>query len=384
MSMQRIQKSISKNSRKIVNSWDEFSPLKHIIVGRPDGCCIPPDEPASKHKIPFDSDMKGMAGLRPQNTVVKAQEEMDYLCQMLESHGVQVDRPAPIKWDGKIKTPWFESDTEFGCMPARDVLLTVGNEMLEATMSYRSRWFEYRAYRDILYSYWLEDHDFKWEAAPKPNLSDATYKMEYLDQHESADMEFRLQKMANKDYVTYDWEEPLFDAADVLRLGKDLFVQQGFTTNLAGIEWLRRHFPEHRVHAVNFPGDPYPIHIDATFVPLRPGLIINNPHRRLPEEQRGIFEKNGWEIVDAAMPVHTEPPPLCYSSVWLSMNCLVVDDKHIIAEASETNQIAQLESFGFEVIPVPFRNAYAFGGSLHCSSADVYREGVCNDYFPTQ
>ncbi len=27
----------------------------------------------------------------------------------------------------------------FGCMPPRDVLLTVGNEILEATMSYRCK-----------------------------------------------------------------------------------------------------------------------------------------------------------------------------------------------------------------------------------------------------
>ena len=60
-------------------------------------------------------------------------------------------------------------------------------------------------------------------------------------------------------------EEPLFDAADVLRFGKDLVIQHGFTTNLKGIDWLKRHYKDHRVHAVNFPGDPYPIHIDATF-----------------------------------------------------------------------------------------------------------------------
>ena len=28
-----------------------------------------------------------------------------------------------------------------------------------------------------------------------------------------------------------------------------------------------------------------------------------------------------------------------------------------------------------EVIPIDFRDAYAFGGGLHCSTADVYREG---------
>jgi len=232
--------------------------------------------------------------------------------------------------------------------------------------------------------YWLNDHEFRWEAAPKPKLTDASYKMDYLDEHESRDEAFRLAKVANCDFVTKDWEEPLFDAADVLRLGKDLFVQNGFTTNLAGIEWLRRHFPQHRIHALNFPGDQYPIHIDATFVPLRPGLIINNPFRRLPEQQREIFKKNGWDIVDAAMPSNSEPPPLCYSSVWLSMNCLVVDEKHIIVEESGKNQIQQMKDFGFEPIPVPFRDAYAFGGGLHCASADVRREGECHDFFPNQ
>ncbi len=69
-------------------------------------------------------------------------------------------------------------------------------------------------------------------------------------------------------------------------------------------------------------------------MPLRPGLIINNPHRPLPEPQRAIFEANDWQIVEAAQPAHTEPPALCYSSVWLSMNCLVIDPKTVIVEAS--------------------------------------------------
>ena len=42
---------------------------------------------------------------------------------------------------------------------------------------------------------------------------------------------------------------------------------------LEDTEWIRRHYPVVRVHAVNFPGDPYPIHIDATFTPIRPGLM---------------------------------------------------------------------------------------------------------------
>ena len=189
--------------------------------------------------------------------------------------------------------------------------------------------------------------------------------------------------VARKDFVTTE-EEPLFDAADVLRFGKDLVVQHGFTTNLLGIDWLKRHFTDHRVHAVNFPGDPYPIHIDATFTPLRPGLIINNPERRLPDQQRAFFHRNDWEIVDAAPPAHNEPPPLCYSSVWLSMNVLVLDQQTVCVEETEVYQAEQLDKLGFEVIPIPFREVYPFGGALHCNTTDVCREGDCQDYFPNQ
>ena len=138
------------------------------------------------------------------------------------------------------------------------------------------------------------------------------------------------------------------------------------------------------VHAVNFPGDPYPIHIDATFTPIKEGLIINNPQRRLPKEQRKLFENNGWEIIDSAQPAHNEPPPLCYSSTWLSMNVLVLDPKTVCVEKSEVYQAEQLDKLGMEVIPVELRDAYAFGGGLHCCTADVYREGELKDYFPKQ
>jgi len=229
--------------------------------------------------------------------------------------------------------------------------------------------------------YWEEDPNFKHEAAPKPRLTDADYHANYLS--EKIGVHQRLEWAEQKHFVTTE-EEPLFDAADVLRFGKDLVVQHGFTTNLRGIEWLRRHFPEHRVHAVNFPGDPYPIHIDATFTPLRPGLILNNPNRPLPQDQRQLFTANDWQIVEAAQPAHNAPPPLCYSSVWLSMNVLVLDPKTVCVEKSEVYQAEQMDKLGMEVVEVDLRDAYAFGGGLHCCTADVHREGKKEDYFPVQ
>ena len=364
-----------------VSSWNEWDPLRHVIVGVATGSHVPPPEPAVNAKVPEDSDMLGIHGIRPMETIEKGNELLDNFADMLRHRGIRVDRPTPIDFSQPVQTPDFHTSSQFGCMPPRDVLLTVGSEILEATMSYRCRWFEYLCYRPLLQRLWEDDPEFRHEAAPKPRLTDRDYRKDYLA--DSISEEQRLEWTARKHFVTTE-EEPLFDAADVLRFGRDLVVQHGFTTNLKGIEWLRRHFPDHRVHAVNFPGDPYPIHIDATFTPLRPGLILNNPKRRLPDEQRKIFERNNWEIIDAAPPAHNQPPPLCYSSVWLSMNILVLDPKTVCVEKSEVYQAEQIDRLGMEVVEVELRDAYAFGGGLHCSTADVLREGDCEDYFPVQ
>jgi glycine amidinotransferase len=66
------------------------------------------------------------------------------------------------------------------------------------------------------------------------------------------------------------------------------------------------------------------------------------------------------------------------------MNFLVLDPKTICVEAQEQAQMELLDSLGFEVIPVPFWEVSSFGGGLHCATADVYREGSCEDYFSYQ
>ena len=222
-------------NKKIVNSWNEWDPLKHVILGRADGCCIPAPEPALDAKVPEDSDMKGNYGPRTQDTNDRANELLDNFANILVKRGVKVDRPQPINHNQKVSTPDWQVETMFGCMPARDIILTVGNEMLEATMSYRCRWFEYLNYRPLLQKYFNEDPNMKHETAPKPRLTDLDYRKDYLS--EKIGVQKRLEWTKDKFFVTTE-EEPLFDAADILRFGKDLIVQHGFTTNLKGIDWL--------------------------------------------------------------------------------------------------------------------------------------------------
>ena len=153
--------------------------------------------------------MLGMHGPRSQDSIDKGNAQLDGLAAILEKRGIQVDRPTPLDFNQKIATPDWEIGSMFGCMPPRDVILTLGNEMLEATMSYRSRWFEYLCYRPLLQKYFNEDSNMKWESAPKPRLTDKSYRANYLSDGITQDE--RLQMVKRKEFVTTE-EEPLFDA----------------------------------------------------------------------------------------------------------------------------------------------------------------------------
>jgi glycine amidinotransferase len=343
-------------------------------------------EPAVVRDWPEYGFPLGTYGRLPQEMEDAANEQLDNFASLLERHGVTVDRPEVLDFSQAVATPDWKQDSMFGVMPPRDVLLTVGSEIVEATMSARSRWFEYLAYRPLLQRYFKEDPNFRWEAAPKPRLSDKSYVegIEFWEYAESLSDEEQIEKFTKNKQWNLTEEEPLFDAADVGRFGKDLFVQRSTTTNGAGIDWLRRHFPEHRVHEVLF-YEGHPMHIDATFIPLRPGLALSNRQRvPLSEEMKDLFAINDWEIVPCAEPALSEKPPLCFCSVWLSMNTLLLDENTIFVEEQEVAQQEQFSRLGFEVIPVPFWAVGPFGGGLHCATADVYREGNMQDYFPKQ
>ena len=60
----------------------------------------------------------------------------------------------------------------YAAMP-RDILIVVGDEIIEAPMAWRSRFFEYRAYRPLLKEYFRRGA--KWTTAPKPLMSDELY-----------------------------------------------------------------------------------------------------------------------------------------------------------------------------------------------------------------
>jgi len=69
---------------KIVNSWNEWDPLKRVIVGRPEGTQIHAPEPGWEHHYPDFGFPVGTYGPMPQEMVDKANEQMDAFCKMMD------------------------------------------------------------------------------------------------------------------------------------------------------------------------------------------------------------------------------------------------------------------------------------------------------------
>ena len=82
----------------IVNSWNEWDPLKHVIVGTVENSNVPPMEPALEPKISKDSGMVGSHGPRSQESIEKANIQLENFIKILEANNVRVDRPTPVSY----------------------------------------------------------------------------------------------------------------------------------------------------------------------------------------------------------------------------------------------------------------------------------------------
>jgi len=58
-----------------------------------------------------------------------------------------------------------------------------------------------------------------------------------------------------------------------------------------------------------------------------------------------------------------------------------LDGTRVIVEASEEPTIKALIDWGFDPIPVEFRNNYMYGGSFHCANVGIRRAGTLKTCF---
>ncbi|WP_030264932.1 amidinotransferase [Streptomyces violens] len=353
-----------------VNSHNEWDPLEEIIVGRLDGATIPSSHPVVTCNIPPWAArlQRPAAGFKyPRMMIERAQQELDQFIALLQSLDVTVRRPDAVDHSRRFSTPDWLSRGFCNTCP-RDSMLVIGDEIIETPMAWPCRYFETHSYREILKDYFRRGA--RWTAAPKPQLTDALFETD-----------FRVPKVGEPMRYILTEFEPVFDAADFVRAGRDLFVTRSNVTNQMGIDWLRRHLgPGYRIHEIESRCRT-PMHIDTTFVVLAPGKVLVNPEYididRLPDVL------SSWDILIAPEPDPLDEHLLKITSMcgkWLSMNVLMVDEKRVIAERHHTGMLRALEKWGFEPIPCDLLHYAPFGGSFHCATLDVRRRGTLESY----
>jgi glycine amidinotransferase len=356
----------------LVNSWNEWDPLEEVIVGSARGAADMGFEPSLSPYFPVRSQDREFRGRRVDQSVVDdAERQLDNFANLLDRLGVIVRRPAPIDHVTSVKTPDWEVAVGRASACPRDLLLIIGDEIIEAPMAQRARYFEFRAYRSLIKEYFRRGA--RWTTAPKPTMSEALYNDPLLAEDQTFDF-------AVTPFLTEF--EPAFDAACFSRCGRDIFWQPDLVSNSFGAEWLQRHLgPTMRLHCVRF-SSPTPTHIDTTLVPIRPGLVLTNPERRCLNNGLELFRTNDWQIVEAPPSVRSGRAARDVSN-WISLNILMLDERTAVVEEAETSMIHLLSSLGCEVIPCPFDRVYAFGGGFHCCTTDIRRQGALQSYFPT-
>jgi len=302
----------------MISSYNEWSPLKKIVVGSATDANWPVTDPvfAKEGEKTTWKETPVPRGPVPQWIIDEANEDLDGLATTLMSLGVEVVRPDPLNFQ--------VHDGMYNYCP-RDRLLVHGSTVVDPAMMYPCRDMELQCYHDIV---------------------------------DSADRYLFMPR--NEGFI--------LDAANVCRLGDKMLFLESASGNRRAYDWLCEQFPDVTIELCNFYAG---VHIDSTIVPLREGLVMLNASRVTFDKVPQVFD--GWHKIwvnDVVAQGFYEYP---YASKWIAMNMLVVDPHTVICDRNQTELIRTLQSYQFEVIPMELRHSRTLGGGFHCVTLDLER-----------
>lgn len=364
-----------------LNSHNEWDTLKEIIVGtsRARASLILPNdynEALEKRAVEIAQESY------PDWLIQGIEDDLGFLCDSLKDFGTKVYRPNDGNIHEIFSTPIFTASSE--CVyNARDLVLIVGDTIIESPSPTKYRYFESQSYYDIFYEYFKDG--CKWISGPKPILKGDTYIKFYEDE---------------KEYSLLTENEILFDAANTVRMGKDLLYLVSKSGNYLGAKWLQSILgDEYKVHTTEkiYRSS----HIDSTVLCLRPKLVLFNASRVNELNCPEIFQS--WEKIwfkdilpypQEILDIHRTLRVNKYmelkklgvdsnlnsiSSEWIGLNFLSLDKETIIVDKIQTKLIDLLKSKGFNCIPISFRYSYFMGG-IHCCTLDTVRDSKLESY----
>jgi N-dimethylarginine dimethylaminohydrolase len=389
-----------------INSHNEWDQLREVIVGTAQDtqAVLTWARPGEIPKDLLVQAYEVAAKAYPEWFLNEVQEDLDGLADTLKSAGVLVHRPVVHDLGFIYSTPFWSSSSN-NIYNVRDLHLVVGNTVVESPSYLRSRFYEAQALYPVLYDYF--DLGFRWIAGPKPRLDREVVEKYYRDETERVlteeDIAFsKLTGGRTEELHRLNENEIVFEAANTVRMGRDLLYLVSSSGNHKSAKWLQSVLGEdYRVHVTE---DIYrSSHIDSTVLCLRPGLVLLNSKRVNEANCPSLFDS--WEKVyfddvaptseaelrfqrEVRDPLASQLESLGFktnlrdmSSPWVGMNFLSINPETVIVDERQENLIRLLEDRNFTVVTVRMRHIYTQGGGIHCATLDTVRDSSLEDYF---
>ncbi|MFF9179059.1 glycine amidinotransferase [Streptomyces sp. NPDC014793] len=372
-----------------LNSFDEWSPLREVIVGSA------LNYSSHERELSFDLffhenitrsewyyprlSMPGETKIArspiKQRYVDELNEDIEGIVETLRSLSVSVLRPMDLTADTPhVRTPAW-SAAVVPPLNIRDNTLIVGDEIIETPPMIRSRYFETQFLTAVFADYF--NKGARWTVMPRPMMTDASFDPSYANSTAGGPTEPINDPQPSPYDVGF---EMMFDGAQCLRLGRDIVANVSTANHALAVDWLERHlegrFRIHRVHRLS------DSHIDSMVLALRPGtLLVRSPDvmERLPAPLRS------WEAIVPPAPERNNFPQyddddLILTSPFIDLNVFSVSPDTVLVNDACPELMRTLEKHGFTVVPVRHRHRRLFGGGFHCFTLDTVRDGGPDDY----
>lgn len=300
-----------------ISTVNEYSELKSIIVGSVENMSWPTDDNEFNRSIDRSTYPGTLTrGTLPKQVSEEATEDLDRLVQILENRDIEVYRPL--------------TDRPHWAYSARDILLTVGDMVIQCPTPFDSRADELDLYPFL--------NDCNIIKAPRPRTDDA----------------------------------PRFDAANILKVDDKLIYSLSHSANDAGAEWLQKTVGN-AYEVIKWQVVDYEItHIDSTLLTLDKNTVIVNASRVKEQDLPNFMQnyKKIWIDDVVSRDFHNFP----YASKWIGMNILSLDPETVLMDDIQTDLKEKLEANKFNVITTPMRQSRTLGGGFHCVTNDLERE----------
>ena len=341
-----------------INSYTSWQPLEEVIVGR----AYSPDY--------FDFIENAQVRNQLQQILLETEEDLANLQRTIEKFGARVRRPDLPNRDRFIQSQIYGSGAPLPPLTPRDWQITLGDKLLRVLA--------------------MQELD---------NIC-----QEYQSQGGT---------VVNP-HGPAGWDENCMlngaSASCIVRVGRDVFFDNSDFLRPHQTRWIVDNVlgPEYRVHEAVTDG-----HGDAVFAILKPGVLLSSKHdvnldlaRDFPGwDVCKIWDSSIWAAMEVGKFKYEQSPGAwyvqgqtptpeftqfvdTYLSKWtgfvaetvFDVNCLVLDESHVIFSAYNREVFDYCRRHGIEPIISELRHSYFWDGGISCCTQDIRRRGGLETY----